>query len=159
MKKNTVKQFKQVKVRPNDVDSRQPLGRFLISLFNLFEDEVIRALSSTTYSDITRTDLNTLRYIDESGISVGELAVLSGVTKQAVSKQIENLRKRGYVQKKSDPTDARVIRIKFTQKGIELLGLLFEIIKQIEDRYEQTLGKTKYSNLKTELSVLIRLYR
>ncbi len=156
--KRSTPQIQKVKVHPKEIDHDQPLARFMITLFNLFEDEIIAALSESAYSDINRTDLNTLRYIDKEGITVGQLARFSGVSKQAISKQIENLLKRGYAQKAPDEHDGRIVRVKFSNKGLGLLNTLIKIISGIEARYQKKIGKQEYVALKKNLASLLDLY-
>ncbi|MFN7728290.1 MAG: MarR family winged helix-turn-helix transcriptional regulator [Bdellovibrio sp.] len=156
--KRSIQRIKKLKVHPSEIDNHQPLARFMITLFNLFEDEIISDLCESSYSDITRTDLNTLRYIDQAGVTVGQLARLSGVSKQATSKQIEDLVERGYVQKTADKNDGRIVRVKFSNKGLGLLSTLIKIISGIEARYLKKIGKLEYGKLKKNLGALIDLY-
>ena len=156
--KRSIQQIKKVKVHPQEIDQHQPLARFMITLFNLFEDEIISALSESTYSEISRSDLNTLRYIDQAGVTVGQLARFSGVSKQAISKQLEDLVERGYVQKTADENDGRIVRVKFSNKGLGLLNTLIKIISGIEARYQKKIGKLEYDKLKRNLGILVGLY-
>ena len=156
--KRPTHQIRGLKVQPQEIDTHQPVARFMITLFNFFEDEIIIALSKFSYSDINRTDLNTIRYVNEAGITVGQLARLNGVSKQAVSKQIEDLVKRGYLQKSADENDARIVRVRFSSSGIRLLNKLIEIIGGIEAKYQKKIGKTAYDRLKRDLGSLLDLY-
>lgn len=150
--------LKKVKIHPQDLNFEQPLARFMISLFNLFEDEIISSLSKTSYKEVTRTDLNAMRYIDAKGLTATQLAKFAGISKQAMSKQIEDLTQRGYVRKVADIDDGRIYKILFTDKGVSLINYLIGIIKEIEHRYERKIGKSEYLKLKTNLKILIGLY-
>ncbi|MBX9766945.1 MAG: MarR family transcriptional regulator [Bdellovibrionales bacterium] len=156
--KKNIPHIKQIRINPRELDDQQPLARFMISLFNLFEDELIAKIMNTTYKDLTRTDLNTLRYIGHGGETSSQLANYAGISKQAMSKQIESLSRRGYVDTVQDKNDARVFRISFSKKGNDLVTRLIEIIKEIELRHETKIGKSAYRKMKTDLQLLISLY-
>jgi DNA-binding MarR family transcriptional regulator len=53
--------------------------------------------------------------------TVGELAVLLGVTQQAASKVVVELEGLGYVERRGDETDKRVRRILLTRRGAALV--------------------------------------
>jgi DNA-binding MarR family transcriptional regulator len=157
-KADNSKTLKKIRVHPQNLDGNQPLARFMISLFKLFEDEIISKLSKTPFREVTRTDLSSMRYIDENGSTVSQLANFAGVSKQAMSKQVENLSKRGYLKKFTNQEDGRVFKILFTEKGLALINLLVEIIRGVELKYERTIGKSEYIKIKANLKLLISLY-
>ena len=156
--KKSVTPIQQIRIRPQELDSNQPLARFMITLFNLFEDEIILKIQNTSYKDITRTDLNTLRYIGYGGETSSQLAKFAGVSKQAMSKQIESLSRRGYVKTLQDKIDARIFKISFTRKGSDLVLCLIEAIKETELRYQRKMGRAAYDKMKADLQLLISLY-
>ncbi|MHB0884828.1 MAG: MarR family winged helix-turn-helix transcriptional regulator [Bacillota bacterium] len=53
-----------------------------------------------------------LRHIDHSpGVTIGELARRSGTVKSHVSKMVEHLVRQGYLEKRADPADQRLVRV------------------------------------------------
>jgi DNA-binding MarR family transcriptional regulator len=54
---------------------------------------------------------------EEPGVPVSELARRSGLVKSHVSKMIEQLVQQGYVEKRTDPTDHRLLRIYRTENA------------------------------------------
>lgn len=150
--------IQQIRIRPQELDGNQPLARFMITLFNLFEDEIIIKIQNTRYKDVTRTDLNTLRYIGDGGETSSQLAKFAGISKQAMSKQIESLSRRGYVKAIQDKSDARIFKISFTQKGSDLVLCLIKEIKEIELRFQRKVGRSAYDKMKLDLQSLISLY-
>ncbi len=151
--------IQQIRIHPQELDNNQPLARFMITLFNLFEDEIIFKIQNTSYKDVTRTDLNTLRYIGYGGETSSQLAKFAGVSKQAMSKQIDSLSRRGYVKAIQDKSDARIFRISFTRKGSDLILCLVKEIKNIELRFQRKIGRSVYDKMKIDLQSLISLYR
>lgn len=53
----------------------------------------------------------------ESGLSVSELARRAGVVKSGVSKLVDQLSQMGFVEKRPDPDDQRLLRICLTEQG------------------------------------------
>ncbi len=151
-------QIKKIRILPGELDNCQPLARFMITLFNLFEDEIVSKTQNTPYQDITRTDLNTLRYIGYGGETSTQLAKFAGISKQAMGKQIEGLSRRGYVKTLQDDVDARIFKISLTNKGSDLVIYLIEEIKKIELIYQRKIGESVYDKMKEDLRLLIGLY-
>lgn len=145
----------EIKVEANLLNSHQPLGRFLIVLFRQFEDELLEELEKFGYQ-ITSADLSVLRHIDPRGSHPVKIAELSGVSKQAISKQISKLEMRGLIQKKSDHNDSRAVQLTFTKEGKLLIQHSIRIISKIEKSYARKLGgKDNLGFLKASLKKLI----
>lgn len=72
-----------------------------------------------------------LRQIDhEPGVTVSELARRSGIVKSHVSRTIEDLVQRGYVEKRPDPADQRLQRLHLTPAARDLLGRMRQAMRR-----------------------------
>ena len=147
----------EVKVRAPDLNIEQPLGRFLITLFRLFEDELIAGLRQLKYKNVTTTDFNVLRFIDPQGIQSVEIAKLAGVSKQAMSRQILQLEKRGFILRRQDPLDSRAQLVCFSKRGAKLIEDSISIIESIEKRYSKILGEKELDHLKKQIKKLMKI--
>lgn len=58
------------------------------------------------------------------GVTVSELSRRSGMVKSHVSSMIEQLVRRGYVEKRPDPDDQRLVRVYVTKAAMDKLGEL-----------------------------------
>lgn len=141
-------------IRVDSLDSAQPLGRFLILLFQQFETSLLQKLSLNGYQDISPSQINLLRFIPMEGISITYLAQLGGVSKQAASKTLESIRLKGWVEKRVSPKDRRESVIVFTPKGRDFLQQTVQIISGIEAEYEHVLGQESFARLKADLKAL-----
>ncbi len=142
--------------RPND---EQPLARHLILLFRAFEDELLTGLHAhAEFRSITAADHDVLRYIRPEGSTAVEIARLNGTTKQAVSKAIASLERRGFVVRTPDPVDRRAVRITFSDKGFGLVTEAVRIIGAIEARQAKRVGAREYRKLKQMLQSLFEAY-
>lgn len=69
-------------------------------------------------SDLPFGALIRLRHIAvEPGVTIGELARRSGTVKSHVSKMMEQLVRQGYVEKRTDPADQRLVRVYVTRSA------------------------------------------
>jgi len=155
--KNPKKRINEVKVRASDLNIEQPLGRFLITLFRIFEDELITGLNQLKYKNVTTTDFNVLRFIDPQGMQSVEIAKLAGVSKQAMSRQILQLEKRGLILRRQDPYDSRAQLVCFSEQGAKLIEDSISILESIEKRYSKILGEKELEHLKKQIKKLIKM--
>ncbi len=142
------------KIRVDDLDQDQPLGRYLILLFIEFEKTVIESLKAQGIRDIGGSDLNIIRFLKPNGSQAIEIARLAGISKQAVGKQVASLEQRKYLVRKESTEDGRAQVILFTKKGEALLRTLIDTIRQIEDTYQSQIGTKQYIILKKQLKLL-----
>lgn len=66
----------------------------------------------------------------EPGITISEMARRTGIAKSHVCTQIRKLEERGWVEKRSDASDQRVLRLYLSQSGSDELFSLGKIIRQ-----------------------------
>ncbi len=140
----------------SQASEEQPTGRLLILLFRAFEDRLIRELNRRGIEELSVADLSILRHIDPRGAQVTEIARLAGVSKQAASKMILELERRGVLRLGEDPMDGRARRVSFTPRGKKLIASCIEVIREIEDEYREVLGKGRYLEFRKVLLELIR---
>jgi DNA-binding MarR family transcriptional regulator len=143
------------KILVDRVDGNQPLGRHLLVLFRSFENELLLRLSKQGVSDITTADLQTLHFVRPEGSSATEIGHLAGITKQAVGKAVKSLRERGYLLVKPSPKDGRTRRIVFSARGLRLVTMAIEAIRDIEISYQDAIGAKRFRDLKAALAELI----
>jgi DNA-binding MarR family transcriptional regulator len=93
-----------------------------LSLASLFAgwalaDELQRRLAADGYSDVRFADGFVFQHLVEGPVTIGALADRLEVTQQAVSKSVADLERRGYVERRPDPDDARARRVALTTRG------------------------------------------
>ncbi|KAB2339351.1 MarR family winged helix-turn-helix transcriptional regulator [Actinomadura rudentiformis] len=88
------------------------------------------------------------------GVTAVELGRKMGVSKQAAGKTIDQLTKLGYVERATDPHDARRKIVRLTPRGIESLTLAAEIFDQIRARWVKTLGADRVRAMEQDLRTM-----
>jgi DNA-binding MarR family transcriptional regulator len=97
---------------------------------------------------------NLVRVLDDQGVKVRDLPLLSGVSKEAISMATGYLQKRGYLVIQADPSAGRTKLVRLTPKGREAQGAYRERLRVIEARWQARFGD-EIRNLREALELLI----
>lgn len=87
-----------------------------------------------------------------SGATVGEVAAHLGVTKQAASQLVEELVGKGYVERRADPSDARVRLVVLTERGWACTRAADEAAAEAVDAWRAVLGDARVRALRDDLA-------
>jgi DNA-binding MarR family transcriptional regulator len=68
-----------------------------------------------------------------SGVSVGRVADYLHVAPTFITAESGKLVRRGYIEKRSDPADRRISRLRITHKGRSALEALLPLLRQVND--------------------------
>ena len=117
----------------------------LIALFRqtarLMVDELIEGLRAAGYTDMTAAHHPVFESIDPEGTRLTTLAARTGMTHQSMGELVQMLERRGYLERKADPSDGRVSLVRLTAKGRRAVRQAVEEIARIEaawlDRFER----------------------
>lgn len=90
----------------------------------------------------------------ENGISVNELANQAMMDQTTVTRNVEILRKKGYVDVNTVDTDSRKKCITVSETGKEKLALAMPHWQEAQSKLVQIVGKEQYDELLKTLSVL-----
>lgn len=122
------------------------LARVLLMLALEFEYE----------SDVSLAiSANVLRVLDEQGVRVKDLPVLSGVSKEALSMTVGYLEKRHLAVVEPDPTGSRFNVVRLTTRGREIKETSDQLLGIIEKRWQSRFGKDTVLRLRKSLEYLI----
>ena len=131
------------------VSSRLPLSALLSRCLLAFaieferESELSLAISA-----------NVVRILDEKGVRVRDLPLLTGVSKGAISVALGFLQKRHAVVVEPDQAGSRVKVARLTPKGREAQDAYHQLLGSIEKRWEARFGKDTIRNLRKSLERL-----
>lgn len=88
------------------------------------------------------------------GARLTTLAKESRITKQSMSALVDDLEKKGYVERTPDPADARATLIRLTPKGRDFARDIRELGRDVEKDWEARVGEKRIADLKATLLLL-----
>ena len=127
-------------------------------LLRLVLQEVVRGvsagLSDAGFEDIRPAHTAVFQHIEADGSRLTDLAERAQITKQSMGYLVDYLERRGYLERRPDPTDRRVALICLTDRGWDQIGAALSIIAEIEHDWARRIGKRRMEELR---DVLIEL--
>lgn len=97
-----------------------------------------------------------LQMIPPPGIRITDLALLAGMTKQALGEFVDWLEQAGFVASGRDPADGRVRLVTRTERGDAAAATAQRAIEAVERAWRQELGDSRYETMKQALRDLGR---
>ena len=133
----------------------RPLPVLLSRVEALFLHEFEQRLADSEFADVSLAhSANVLRFLDAGPQRASQFVGACGVSKQAVSQQIAQLEKRGYIAATPDPQDQRARILALTDRGAAAQAFLREVFGEIEDAWAQELGANDAAALRRILERL-----
>lgn len=126
----------------------------LFAAFRAIIDAAHADLARAGHPDIKPMHGFVFQAIGTNGTTAVELGARLGVSKQAAGKTIANLEKQGYVERASDPHDARRKIVRLTARGLDMLAVSARSFDQIQARWAETIGPERLAALHADLRTL-----
>lgn len=104
-------------------------------------------------ANIPRAGFVTLCAIDDhtgdssEDMPVSQLAALHGISKASVSQTLGSLEKRGYIERRIDPRDHRVVLVRLTDEGREIIRRAQQSLCTLLEQIISTFGEIKTNAL------------
>jgi DNA-binding MarR family transcriptional regulator len=95
-----------------------------------------------------------MQRIGPNGTRLTELAEAAQVTKQTASVIVDQLERRGYVERKPDASDARAKLVHVAARGEAARPIADAVIARIEAEWEAHLGARRWATLRDSLARL-----
>jgi DNA-binding MarR family transcriptional regulator len=92
--------------------------------------------------------------IGRDGTTAVELARLLGVSKQAAGKTVDGLERLGYVERATDPADARRKLIRLTDRGVDMLARSARIFDELRAEWAAQIGPDRLRALEADLATV-----
>src|SRR5579863_6249782 len=89
-----------------------------------------------------------LQMIPPQGIRITDLALLAGMTKQALGEFVDWLEQSGFVVSGRDPADGRVRLVTRTEQGDAAASAAQRAIEAVERAWRQEIGDRRYETMK-----------
>lgn len=135
------------------------LSNLFLKIVNRYNEIDKIPYSYGTDTQLHMSDVHTIEMIgDNPNINVTNLASMQGITKGAISKRIQNLRRRGLVNKSVSPATENEVVLTLTEKGNQIFEAhrrySEELNKKISQLYsdfpDETLSKLEEIGIGTE---------
>jgi DNA-binding MarR family transcriptional regulator len=136
--------------KKDSIGSALPLSALLSRVLLAFAIEFERE------SDLSLAiSANILRVLDEKGVRVRDLPLLTGVSKEAISMAMGILKKKRVAVVDADPTAGRTKLVRLTSKGRQVQDAYRQLLGIIEGRWLARFGKDDMRNLRESLERLV----
>ncbi|MBA2806817.1 MarR family transcriptional regulator [Streptomyces sp. KM273126] len=141
--------------------TRDPLENteltFLLGMaFQLVLSEFVSRVDAAGYAELRPVHGLVFQALRGAGATSSELAERLGVTKQAAGQIIDDLEKRGYVERRPHPAGGRRKLVVLTGKAQEHLSVAGRILHELEGQLGKQLQDVGLDVPRAELAAIIR---
>jgi DNA-binding MarR family transcriptional regulator len=130
------------------------VGLLLRNGVAIVDAEVKTALAEQGFDEIQPGHHTLLRHLGEDGARPSELAAQAGVTRQAVTKTLDDLERVGLVEREPDPADGRGVVVRYTPRGLAALEVARTRGEELERRFASRIGAHQWRNVRDALEAL-----
>ena len=123
----------------------------MLVLVRVRYDAIDRALEAAGHAGMGRTQAAVFESLDDAGTRVTVMAERARITKQAMGELVDDLESRGYVRRRSDPTDGRAKLVVLTAKGRRVARAARNAVARLDRTWAAHLGARRASQLRDTL--------
>jgi DNA-binding MarR family transcriptional regulator len=116
--------------------------------------DVRAELARNGFADIAPSQFALLRNLGEDGSRPSELAARAGVTRQAITKIVDELEQLDLVRRAPDPDDGRGVIVRYTDRGLAGLEIARKRALELEREYAARVGARRWAQLRATLEAL-----
>jgi DNA-binding MarR family transcriptional regulator len=128
------------------------LPALLALTFRAVMDQIHDRMAEEGFTDVRPAHGFAFQFLSHhSGATAVELAQHLGITKQAAVQLVDELVKRGYVERRAHPTDRRSRMITLTPRGWHCIERVVALSKETEDRWAELIGAEQLDQLRAGL--------
>jgi DNA-binding MarR family transcriptional regulator len=136
-------------------ESQLFLSRLFAKSYRLIKSLNAKYLNELGYFDFKVGHVMVMMNLKPDGTTAAEIAKKVRVSKQAMSKLVQELIEKGYLQRIQHPMDQRATLIQLTSSGAEFLQALHDCRYKVEEEIAQVIGEEKLQNLHAILGELM----
>jgi DNA-binding MarR family transcriptional regulator len=136
-------------------DTRLDFGILLILACAEFVNDLRQTLAEQGFDDQGRSDGYVLRSVGASPMTVSELAERLEISKQGAGQIVDDMERRGYVERRPDPADRRARLLYLTARGQHALAAARRFHQQYERRMIKTHGREAVAAMRTLLGAMV----
>ena len=134
-------------------EPEQNTGLLLLYPYRAMETRVLAVLAEAGF-EVTLAQARLLQRVASEGSRLTDLAAQAQVTKQTAGFLVDQLERRGYVERTPDPSDGRARLVRPAARGLAAAALAAPVVAEVEAEWTTYLGEEAMAALR---SALIRL--
>ena len=118
-------------------------------------EAAVRAdLAQNGFGDVTPAHSALLRDVGDDGARPSELAAHAGVTRQAITKLVDELERLDLVRRDPDPDDGRGVIVRYTDRGRAGVAIARKRMLALERAYAAQVGADRWAEVRSTLETL-----
>ena len=133
----------------------QTVVRQLRQISRYMYQEIDRRMSLRGHTGLSARHFQVFENIDFEGTNITKLAQRSGITKQAMSKLVQEISEQGYIDVKNRPEDFRAYAVTFTDKGFKFLEEAREEVIKTRAAISELISAEEYQQFSSTLVKLL----
>ena len=135
----------------SDGGEKVNLGRLFLNAFRWMDSSFIQLIGEHGWRDIPKSNSLVFPHLLKGGIRPSEIARRAGVTRQAVHQVLNDLRERGLIATKPDPTNRRAKLVFLTARGRQFDRAVGEVADRMESVLSERIGVDAVRSLRSAL--------
>jgi DNA-binding MarR family transcriptional regulator len=141
-------------VNYNRADMPKSLQLLLRDARNAIEAAVRADLAQNGFGDVAPAHSALLRNVGDDGARPSELAAHADVTRQAITKLVDELERLDLVRRDPDPDDGRGVIIRYTERGRAGVAIARKRMRELERGYAARVGADRWAEVRSTLETL-----
>ncbi len=129
------------------------IALLLRDAYRTVDSEVLAAAAEAGF-EIQPGHAIVLRHLGEDGARPSEMAAKAQVTRQAITKALDDLERLGLVRRQPDPSDGRGITVHYTTRGLGALRIARTRMNELEREFASQVGAKQWATFRTVLETL-----
>ena len=121
--------------------------------YRTVDSEVLAAAAAAGF-EIQPGHAIVLRHLGEDGARPSELAAKAQVSRQAITKALDDLERLGLVRRQPDPSDGRGVIVHYTSRGLGALRIARRRMNELEREFASQVGAKQWATFRTVLESL-----
>ena len=134
---------------------KRNLGRHIYIIHRYFNEWALAKWQKDGWGEIRPEHLRLISIVGVESVNNNELAKRARVTKQAMSKMVNDLETRGFIIVEPDPNDSRAKIISISNEGVDFIEYFNQCAKVLEGKFTAIIGEKKKEQLVDILSELV----
>jgi DNA-binding MarR family transcriptional regulator len=134
--------------------TRADLGILLVLAYQEFVRELRIALTKQGFADQGRSDGYVLRILGGQPMTVSALADRLEISKQGAGQIVDDMERRGYLERRPDPTDGRARLLHLSEHGRAVLAAARRFHQSYERRLIAEHGREAVAGLRELLTAM-----